>query len=742
MAKRKLKRQLGLIQVIMLGTAGTIAAEIFVLTGHVAGIAGPDTVLALIIGGILTLSIALNYCELATTYPVTGGAMAYVREAYGGNLIMFLVGSLDGLSSTFYAALSAVGFAYSLKVFLPFMPVIPVAIGVIALVSFTQIRGVKQAGNVQIILGGFLLVVFTLFIGIGLIRPEGFQREVFLSGRVLFENQGLWANVSRMLMAVALVYNAYVGFEVIADDAEEINNPSRNIPLGILLSLFLATLIYALVSLVTIGTVPYEQLAGSETALTDAARRFWPVLGVPLMGAAGLVATLTSVNSAMLSATREAFTLSRERVWPRVLSRLSRWRTPYAATLFIGALSALIAVIGLVDFLSFISSAGYMFVLFWASLAMIRLRKKHPTVTRPFKVPLFPLSAYLAAASGVLIIAFAQVRALLFLAAVLLTLTAIYFGSQAVKKRRIHVEERLHKHQEAGIVLVPAVNPDTAANLVSLACMMIEKKEDARICLLSVQKLSPLLSAEAAERLIRQKKFGGNLLHEQAAAIAFAHNVAIYTKRKASSNVADGILGEAVPRSHVNLILMGWPANTEINKLDDNVVKEVLVTAHKDVAVFRKRGNQPIRNILVPIGSGPHARLALKMACQIAENTDSEITALRILNGNFAAEETEDVLAQMQEIIEEELGHVPRRLGIEILRADSVAAGIVQATRQARYDLVIIGASGEVFSHHYLFGRINDELIDTVDCSMLIVRRYQPEALAWLHQQVKSIEEN
>jgi basic amino acid/polyamine antiporter, APA family len=741
MAKRKLKRQLGLVQVIMLGTAGTIAAEIFVLTGHVAGIAGPDTVLALIIGGILTLSIALNYCELATTYPVTGGAMAYVREAYGNNLIMFLVGSLGGLSSTFYTALSAVGFAYSLKVFLPFMPVIPVAIGVIALVSLTQIRGVKQAGNVQIILGGFLMVVFSLYVGLGLTRPEGFQREVYLSGRILFENQGLWANVSRMLMAVALVYNAYVGFEVIADDAEEITNPSRNIPLGILLSLFLATLIYSLVALVTVGTVPYDQLAGSETALTDAARRFWPTLGVPLMGAAGLVATLTSVNSAMLSATRGAFTLSRERVWPRVLSRLSRWRTPYAATIFIGSLSALIAMIGQVVFLSFISSAGYMIVLFWASLAMIRLRKKHPTVTRPFKVPLFPFSAYLAAGSGVLIIAFAQVRALIFLAAVLLLLTVIYFGSQATKKRRIYAEERMHKQQGAGIVLVPAVNPDTAAHLVTLACLMLEKQEDARICLLSVQKLSPLLSTEAAERLIRQKKFGGNLLLEHVSGIANAHNVAIYTKRKASSSVAGGILSEAAPRSQVNLILMGWPANTDVNKLDDNVVKEVLVMAHKDVAVYRHRGDRPIRSILVPIGSGPHARLALKMACQLAENTDSEITALRILNGNFAAEETEDVLAQMQEIIEEELGHIPRRLGIEILRADSVAEGIVQATRQTHYDLVIIGASGEVFSHKYLFGRINDEVFDMVNCSILIVRRYQPEALAWLREQVKSIEE-
>ena len=110
----------------MLGTAGTIAAEIFVLTGHAAGIAGPEAVLALVLGGVLTLSIALNYCELATTYPVTGGAMTYVGEGFGKGLLMFLVGSLDALSSTFYAALSAVGFAISLSVFVRGLPIVPV----------------------------------------------------------------------------------------------------------------------------------------------------------------------------------------------------------------------------------------------------------------------------------------------------------------------------------------------------------------------------------------------------------------------------------------------------------------------------------------------------------------------------------------------------------------------------------------------------------------------------------------
>lgn len=390
MAKRKLKRQLSLLQVIMLGTAGTIAAEIFVLTGYAAGIAGPDAVLAIIIGGVLSLSIALNYCEMATTYPVTGGAMTYVKEGFGNNLIMFLVGSLDGLSSTFYAALSAVGFAYSLNIFLPFLPIIPVAILVVAAVGLMHIRGITQVGNLQILLGAFLLLVFTAYVVLGFLNPEGFTWETFRSGQILFENRSFWANLGRMLTTVALIYNAYVGFEVIADDAEEIKRPSKNIPIGILVSLGVTTIVYTLVSLVTIGVVPFTELASSETALTDAAARFWPGFGVGLMAAAGLVATLTSVNSAMLSATREAFTLSRDQVWPRALSRLSRWRTPYAAILLVVVISALITLVGLVDFLSFISSAGYMFVLFWASLAMMVLRKKISRCRTPLQGALLP----------------------------------------------------------------------------------------------------------------------------------------------------------------------------------------------------------------------------------------------------------------------------------------------------------------------------------------------------------------
>ena len=133
--KRTLKRQLNLLQVVMLGTAGTLGSGVFILTGHAAAVAGPAAIWAVLVAGILSFSIALNYCELATTYPETGGAMTYVREAWGKGLLAFLVGSMDSISSTFYTALSAVGFAYSVSVFVPALAESPLGIGVVAIAA-------------------------------------------------------------------------------------------------------------------------------------------------------------------------------------------------------------------------------------------------------------------------------------------------------------------------------------------------------------------------------------------------------------------------------------------------------------------------------------------------------------------------------------------------------------------------------------------------------------------------------
>ncbi len=739
MAKRKLRRQLNLLQVIMLGTAGTIAAEIFVLTGHAAGIAGPDAVLAIIIGGVLSLSIALNYCELATTYPVTGGAMTYVKEAFGNNLVMFLVGSLDGLSSTFYAALSAVGFAYSLKVFFPFLPIIPVALIVIFAVGLMHVRGITQVGNLQIALGGFLLVVFTLYVLLGFLRPEGFSWDTFQSGRVLFEDRSVWANLGRMLTTIALIYNAYVGFEVIADDAEEIREPHRVIPRGILISLGVTTLVYTLVSLVTIGVIPYDALAGSETALTDAAQVFWPRLGVTLMAAAGIVATLTSVNSAMLSATREAFTLSRDQVWPRSLSRLSRWRTPYAAILMVAVISGLVTIIGLVDFLSFISSAGYMFVLVWASLAMVQLRKKYPDIDRPFKVPFYPLTPILAALSGVLIIAFANPRALLFLGLVIVILTIGFYISR-VYRRRALIQAKFEEDVGGGRLLIAAINPATAAGLVELASRLAEHQEDTTISLMSVIKVPNTRTEAEIEAIVEQSKAARDGLYQLTAPIAQARNVAISAKIKAANTVESAIYKELQSPNPVRMVMLGWPSEDTKLKIPHNIVKEVMVNARKDVVVFRNRGIESIRKVLVPIAGGPNTRLSLQLSTSLAYEPGVHVTALHLTPEGLDEEKMEDAALFAQELVEQVLGEIPEWMDIQAKPTPSVSEGIQQEIIAGKYDLLIIGAGGDVFSHRSLFGPLNDRLMETVGCSMLIVRHYQPETVVWLNKRIHYLE--
>ncbi len=737
MTKRRLKRQLGLAQAVMLGTAGTIAAEIFVLTGHVASMAGPASVLALLLVGLLSYSLALNYCELGTTYPVTGGALTYVREAWGTGLLAYLVGSLDCLSSTFYSALSAVGFAYSLRVFVPGLPIVPTALAVTALFTVLNVMGIGIVGRAQVVLGGLLLTFLGVYVVAGLVSPLGFRWEVYVpDGRFFAGDMGRTALAS-LLATMALIFNAYVGFEVIADDAEEISDPSRNLPRAILISLTLITVTYVLVALVTLGVVPWQELSGSETALTDAAARFLPGWGVAMMALAGMIATLTSINTAMLSATREALTMSRDGMWPRFMARLGRRRTPYAAALVVGALVALVAVIGLVDFLSYISSSGYLFVLFWASLAMVRLRRLYPALPRPFRVPFFPLTAYLAAGTCAVIVAFTARQALLFGAGVVAALTLSYYAYRPVAqviagtfRTRAHASSR---------ILVPVANPATARSLGRIAHVLARSSEDTTVCLLTVVPRDALRNG-AGERAMARLGVRQNQLLAGVAGGLHSENVPVYTKVRAADTVAEGILAEVRNHGSDKLILLGWPGPLPPDAVAANLVKVILRQAPTGVAVLKDHHLGPIRRILVPIGGGPHSRMAVRVAYEIAEEEDARVTALFCACSPRLAEEMEDELLLLREIIEDELGHVPTSFTTRVARAPDVVAGITAEMERQRYDLLVMGASEEVWTGRQLFGSIDDQLAVELPCSVLLVRQHESAVMVWARRQAKRIE--
>jgi nucleotide-binding universal stress UspA family protein len=485
--------------------------------------------------------------------------------------------------------------------------------------------------------------------------------------------------------------------------------------------------------------VPIGQLAGSDTALTDAARHFLPGIGVILMAVAGIIATLTSINSAMLSATREAFTLGRDGTWPHMFTRLTAWRTPYVAILIVGLISALIAAIGLVEFLSYISSAGYLFVLFFGTISMIVLRKRFPDIERPFKVPLFPLTVYLAAGACVLIIAFSQVRALAFLAGVLILFSIYYFISQVSKRKK--VLNRNYLEDRSSRILVPVANPVTAESLVRIASIFVERAKDASICVFAGTAIFSKRIAASKPNLLPVNNPQTNALINKIAQFARKGKIALYTKIHSTDNLTQSILEEIHEEGRVDLVLMGWPGKLDKESLAHNVVNEVLISAKTNVAVFRPKKLKQIKNILVPVGGGTHSRLALQMAYEIAEKERARLTVLRTVPPAYASEEVEDQRNLLEEIIEDELGTFRRSTNIRIEKADSLAAGILKELNGTHYDLLVIGASDEWISRSSLFGEVDDRIVEQAPCSALMVRRYESVIIHWFNRQMKKVVE-
>ncbi len=742
MSERRLKRTLSLPQILMLGISGTIAAEIFVLTGHVAGMVGPASVLALFLVGILSGSFALNYAELATTYPVTGGALTYVREAYGSGLRSFLVGSLDSLSSAFYASLSAVGFAYSLRIFMPFIPVVPTALVVVGVFTALNLLGVASVGRVQTLLGGILLALLGVYIVAGLTAPQGFRWDTFLSGDKFFVHEGLGTNLAMLLGTMALIFNAFVGFELIADDAEEVTNPSRNIPLALLISLLAITLLYTVITLVTLGSVPWQELAGSEEALTEASARFLPVIGPVLVGLAGMIATLTSVNTAMLSATREALTLSRLGLWPHVMTRLGRSRTPYMAILIIGANVALVCAVGLVDVLSYISSSGYLFVMFWSGLAMVRLRREQPGVQRPFRVPWFPLSAYVQVGTCAVIIAFTAPVALAFGAGVLALLTIAYYAREPVADLLAKRAAASKRGERRGRILVAIANPDTADKLVELGAIVAERVPGTTLELLSVvANRDGLLPRATGPQMNRFRRRENQLLLRLSRELR-ERNVPYYAEIRAADSVAEGLVWEVKHHGDVKLLVMGWPGLNPPQGLGEHPVTKALQEVPTNVAVFLNRGMPKLQRILVPFGGGVHARLALRVAVELAEQEDAEVTVLRCFcEGAEAQDDMHDELLQARESIEIELGGVPPSVTSKVICAESVLSGIGSELESEDYQLVVMGASLARSLQTDLFGPLTDHIAEVIPTSVLLVSRHESAVISWARKRVKEVTE-
>jgi APA family basic amino acid/polyamine antiporter len=738
MANKQLVRTLGLPQILMLGIGGTMGAGVFVLTGHAAGMVGPAVILVFLLAGLQSLPNSLSYAELASSFPIAGGGYAYTSKAKTG-LLPFSVGWVSWFSSMVYAALSAVGAAYSLKIFLPFLPVSLTAVALIIIFVAISLRGSAEAGRTQVMLAGVLLASLAAFVILGLVLSGGFTWATFYGGGGFFIHEGLLENMAKIFQTVTLVNVLFVGYEVIATTAEEAKNPGRNIPIAVVGTVFICAAVYCTVAFVALGVVPAGALGTSSTPLSDAASRFLGGWGAPLLGLAGMIATVTSLNTALLSSARVALALSRDGYLPAFLSRIHpRLKTPLPAILLSGALIGLAAVSGDEVFLSYVSNFGYMFVVFFTNVSVIWLRHKFPNQKRPFRTPWYPVTPILGCLGIIVVEVFTEFHALV-VGIGLIAVGLIVYQLRRPVGRAVEVAAQTVEaaHHE---ILVPVANPLTAEGLIKMAVILGRAREESTLAALSVVKTPRATPLELAQEVLDRQESGRKVLLKRVADYAHEQGVPVRSLLRAARGISSGILGVAEARGGVGLILMGWRGQLSTQRVSGSVVKDVVRGAQCDVAVLRDRGMGDIKRVLVPAGGGPHARLALRLAWDIVRAKGGSLTTLRILPeaGEVEMEVEMDVLRQL---VEDALGGIPEEVTFSLKRNDSVVEGILaesaQVADQAGYDLIAIGASEEWFLRNLLFGSIPDRIADGAPCSVLMVRKHEPAPVSWLRRMIK-----
>jgi len=742
MARKQLVRTLGLPQILMLGIGGTMGAGVFVLTGHAAGMVGPAVILVFLLAGLQSLPNSLSYAELASSFPIAGGGYAYISMATRG-LLPYSVGWVSWFSSMVYAALSAVGAAYSLKIFLPSLPVSVTAVVLIAVFVAISLRGSQEAGRTQVILAVILLASLGLFVILGLILPGGFSWTTFFGDKGFFIHEGLLNNMAKIFQTVTMVNVLFVGYEVIATTAEEAKNPGRNIPIAVVGTIFICAAVYCTVTFVALGVVSAEELAVSSTPLSYVASRFLGSWGAPLLGLAGMIATVTSLNTALLSSARVVLALSRDGYLPPFLSRIHpRLKTPLPAILLSGAFIALFAVSGDEVFLSYVSNFGYMFVVFFTNVSVILLRRKLPDHQRPFRTPWYPVTPILGCLGIIVVEVFTEPHALV-VGIGLIAVGLLVYQLRRPVGRAVEVAARTVEaaHHE---ILVPVANPMTAESLIKMAAILGRAREELTLAALSVVKIPAATPLELAQDILDRQDSEQKALLKQVASYAHEQGVPVRTLLRAARSVSSGILGVAEARSGVGLILMGWRGQLSTQRVVGSVVKDVVRGAKCDVAVLRDRGirEADIKRVLVPVGGGPHARLALRLAWDIVRAEKGSLTVLRILPQSDEVDIAVE-MAVLRQIVEDELEGVPDNVAFQVKRSNSVVEGILaevtNTEEQEGYDLITIGASEEWFLRSLLFGSIPDRVANGAPCSVLMVRKYEPSAVSWLRRTLKHL---
>ncbi len=710
-----LERTLGLHHVVAISLGAMLGSGVFVLPGLAAAKTGPSVWLAYLAAGICVLPAALAKAEMATAMPTSGGTYVYVDRAFGP-----LAGTVSGLglwlSMLLKSSFALVGFGAYLGALgvEDILPLRPTALAVLAAIVTLNLAGVRKVGKV-------MLWIVTLAVG-GLVFLAVGSHVV---GEAVEQGPFLTDGMGGFVAAAAFVFVSYAGVTKVAAIAEEVRNPGRNLPAGMIISLVAAGLLYALVGFALVKFVPQSALQSDLRPIHTLAETVggrW--VGLVFAGL-GVVTMLSMANAGVLASSRFPYAMSRDRLLPDVLARVSgRFGTPTIA-IFATAVPMTLAILFLdVAGIAKLASLFKILIFGVVNVALIVLRESGSTWYRPtFRIPLYPAVPILGVIACGVLLSVMGLTAVWATAAIVVLGVLLYAVFGRRRADRMGIVEKLsarkgvvgdaaeeeHGHDRAAVAVALMGWERSPEALVEVGAALADGREIEVIRLNELPAQIPVTGSDRNVAIVRS-------LRRRIQAMARERDLDLHFDSVVTHDLVE-TAHQITTRFACEWLVIAWrgrraryrflftsPLGWLVNHLDSNL------------ALFRDRGVRYIRKVLVSAEPGPDDALVVRTADHLVALHGATLTFLRFQRPNATEEQERSRSAYIEELG----GMCKSPFEVLTVRGADRIRSLVETT--ASFDLLVTGAPAWKSFFGQFRGTDKERIIEGAACSVLMLK--------------------